>query len=353
MKPLFYCIVLFIICMFGQDAFSQVENTRTRRTRDAQKQDSGLPGLTTRAESKNEDQTFDLGGMAWQKEIYRWIDLTKEENAPLYFPIYPIENRMNLFTMIFKLMCEGKIKAYEYLDGREIFTEKYEINFEEYVLKRFNILYTTEKRGQQTVYLVEESDIPSYDVTLYMIKEVWYFNQANGMFDKQILALCPMLVLEDYDMGGEPTRNPMFWIPYENIRPYISQNLIMTSNINNALTYTTDDYFRKGMYKGEIIKTTNLMNYTLQQQYGDSIKVAQDSIENQLKFFEKQLWIPEDTTFVADKKGKKEKKEKKSSRSGDDGDEKEEKKEEKKAKPQKAKTEKSSSSPTKSVRRTR
>ena len=53
---------------------------------------------------------------------------------------------------------------------------------------------------------------------------------------------------------------PMFWLPYENIRPYISNSYIMTSNMNNAMTFTMDDYFRRRMFEGDIIKTQNLMN---------------------------------------------------------------------------------------------
>jgi len=130
----------------------------------------------------------------------------------------------------------------------------------------------------------------------------------------------------------------MFWLTYENLRPYLSRAYIMTSDVNNALTYTIDDFFSKRMYDGEIIKTTNMMNKSLAQQVGNDpevIKHAQDSIENQLKFFEKQLWVPEDTTSTA-KKGK-EQKEKKT----------------KESKPKESKPDKSSSAPTKSVRRTR
>jgi len=346
MKTLYYIILVSLFWGISASSFAQ---ERQRRQRPGEvSRDSGLPELSVRAQSKNEDQTNYIDRAAWLKEIYRWIDLTKEVNAPLYYPVQPIGDRMNLFTLIFKLMSDRKIQAYKYIDGQEVFTDDNAVNFED-VLKVTETLYETEKRGGEDFYIVQNSDIPSGEVTLYMVKEAWFFNQANGLFERQVLALCPMLVREDYDLGGEETRTPLFWLPYENIRPYISRNLIMTSNMNNALTYTTDDFFQKGMYDGEIIKTTNLMNLTLQQQYGDSIKVGQDSIESQLKFFEAQLWIPEDTTAVDDKK--KDKKEKKESASRGSSNDKEEKKEKKSSKP---KAEKSSSSgPTKSVRRTR
>jgi uncharacterized membrane protein YukC len=111
-----------------------------------------------------------------------------------------------------------------------------------------------------------------------------------------------------------------------------------------------DDYFSKKMYSGEIVKTTNLMNLSLAQQVGadpDTLKMAQDSIENQLKTFNKNLWVYSDTIPVAvvetDKsKEKTTKREEKASGRGA--------KKEEKPKAATTKAEKSSS-PTRSVRR--
>lgn len=99
---------------------------------------------------------------------------------------------------------------------------------------------------------------------------------------------------------GETTM-PMFWLPYENIRPYISNSYIMTSNMNNAMTFTMDDYFRRRMFEGDIIKTQNLMNLPLQAYCPtpDSLKNEQARIEGQLTSFEKSLWYQPDTTQVA------------------------------------------------------
>jgi hypothetical protein len=71
----------------------------------------------------------------------------------------------------------------------------------------------------------------------------------------------------------------------------------MTSDYNNALTYTANDFFQLNMYQGDIIKTVNLMNLTLAQQFPDSAQMrhARDSIESQLRDFEARLWLPRDT----------------------------------------------------------
>ena len=206
---------------------------------------------------------------------------------------------MNLFSVIFQLLGENKIKAYEYLDGYEEFDEAHLINFKD-LLDRFYILYEEipGRAGEEPTFVINESDIPAADVRTYYVKEAWYFDQNNSAFDVKILAICPILTSTG-DMGE--TTMPMFWLPYENIRPYISNSYIMTSNMNNAMTFTMDDYFRRRMFEGDIIKTQNLMNLPLQAYCPtpDSLKNEQARIEGQLTGFEKSLWYQPDTTQVA------------------------------------------------------
>ncbi|GHV09196.1 hypothetical protein FACS1894160_4660 [Bacteroidia bacterium] len=280
---------------------------RTNRVRSANAaEDDSKPGLTERAKIKNEILSKVPSHVTWLREIYRDIDLEKESNTPLYFPTQAIGDRANLFTLIFRLLADGKLTVYKYKEaGNEVYIDSEKENFED-VLKRYSIAYTT----QGGKFIVNESDIPSAEVLSYTIKEAWFFDEATGTYNSQVVSLCPIMVREDYEVGGT-TKDALFWVPYENIRPYISREMIMTSNFNNALTYTIDDYFSKKMYSGEIVKTVNLKNESLRAQVGDNpeaLKLAQDSLERQLKFFEKQLWIPEDTTTVVstDKKAKKE-----------------------------------------------
>lgn len=323
----------------------------SRGERIEKQENNGLPELTVRAQDMNERLTQEVGNARWMRVIYRQIDLTKDQNAPLYYPIHPMNGRMNLFSMIFRLLSDKKVKAYEYLDGYEEFDEAHQVNFKD-LLDRFYILYeeVPVKGETEPTCVINESDIPSEDVKAYYVKEAWYFDQNNSVFDVKTLAICPILTTTG-DMG-ETTR-PMFWLPYENIRPYINTSYIMTSNLNNAMTFTIDDYFRRRMFEGEIIKTQNLMNQPLQAYCPtpDSLQREQKRIEEQLLSFEKTLWIEPDSLIqVVDPKAAK--KAKKKAARVEKGASAEEPKE-KAAKVKAPKPQRSSSSATHSVRRRR
>jgi len=346
MKPLYITGLISALLVCSITGFSQNQNLQRRTAPRASETVSDKNStLTERARIKNEEVSKAPVQIAWLREMYRYIYLEEENNAALYYPVEPIGDRMNLFTTIFKLLADGKVVAYNYpYNGREIFTDDEKLDFEEGFLKKFRIPSQKQGSGDNISFIVENSYIPSSEVLIYQIKEGHYFDAATGTYKTQVTAICPVWVQNDYDIGDK-TINPLFWIPYENLRPYLSRTMIMTSNYNNVMTYTIDDFFTKGMYKGEIIKTVNLRDLSLAEQVGEDdpellsekLKLAQDSIENQLKTFRGQLWVQPDTTQVAV------------------GGKKVTTKKEKEEKPQTVKQVQSSApaTPTRSVRRTR
>ena len=365
MKRLYYIATLVTalfasIPMQAQEEADNAQQQQQRRrgpvssrgSREEDKKESGMPELTVRAQDMNERMTQHIGNARWMRVMYRQIDLMKEKNAPLYYPVTPMNGQMNLFSIIFSLISEGKIDAYQYEDGYEDFSDNSKINLKD-MLDRFGIYYeeVPGQGNQGTTFVINESDIPSETVRSYYVKEAWYFDQNNSVFDVKTLAICPIMTTSG-DVG-ELTM-PMFWIPYESIRPYINTAFIMTSNINNAMTFTLDDYFRRRMFEGEIYKTQNLMNQPLMAYCPtpDSLKKEQDRIEGQLVAFEKSLWFQPDTTQVEDPKAAK--KARKASARGQGGATTEKAVKETKEKTVKTKAPKAEkSSPVRSVRRRR
>ena len=226
--------------------------------------------------------------VVWRRDIYREIDLNKDANGGLYYPVEPMDKQVNLFTYIFKLALNGYIPVYEYrLDGNEVFSDSAKVKMKT-VLDNYHIFYE-EKDGKLRV---ENSDIPSAEVKLYYLKESAYYDQANSSFHRKVLSLCPVMLRED-DFGGEASKYPLFWVKYSDLEPYLSRQTVMTSNLNNAATMSMDDYFTLNRYDGTIYKTNNMLGKTLAQMCeGDTTKLTaeQKRIEAELKAFEENIF---------------------------------------------------------------
>lgn len=153
MKRLYYIATLAIAlsppspCRLQEEAGNAQQQQQRRRgpvssrgAREEDKKESGMPELTVRAQDMNERMTQNIGNARWMRVIYRQIDLTKEQNAPLYYPTQPMNGQMNLFSIIFQLVCEGKLSAYEYLDGYEDFSDNRKLDLK-VMLDRCRIFY--------------------------------------------------------------------------------------------------------------------------------------------------------------------------------------------------------------------
>jgi len=267
----------------------------TEQSRQTNNQRSGLSELTVRAQNMNELLNRDIGNARWLRIIYRKLDMLQEKNAPLYYPLTPVNGEGNLFTTIFHLAVEGRIPIYENpISGNEVFDDDHLLDLKTGLFDPYRITYRVVTGQSGISYIINENDIPSEQVKSFYVKEAWYFDQNNSVYDVKTLALCPLI--EMYSDIGEQT-SAMFWVLYEDVRPYVSNRRIMISNINNARTYTIDDYFRRRMYDGEIVKTENLMNLSLQAycETPEEMQLEQERIEGELIAFEKALWFQPDS----------------------------------------------------------
>lgn len=125
----------------------------------------------------------------------------------------------------------------------------------------------------------------------YYIKESSFFDQRSATFHTKVLALCPIMTRED-DFGDGGTRYPLFWVKYDDLAPYLTRQQVMTSNLNNAVVMSIDDYFARNQYKGKIYKTNNLLGQTLSQYCTTDSAMAKEQkrIEAELVAFEKNIW---------------------------------------------------------------
>jgi len=257
-----------------------------------------VDGNSQRQQSFAEYQRKEDGFMPWQHVVYRELDMEDPINASLYYPVEPMDGLTNMFRVILDGICTNRLKGYEYLDGREIFDEKYMVNPKD-VLDKFQILYQEKpgvgQNGKPT-YTIEEMDVPCNEVLSYFIKERWEFNQKTSKYGPRILAICPVLHRAG-DFGGDEVKYPMFWLNYEDLRPLLRDHLIMSDGMNNTPRFTMEEFFTLEQYKGDIYKVQNTRGLSLMQQYPDpdTLKYMRAKIEAELRGFGDSIWVYEET----------------------------------------------------------
>ena len=233
-----------------------------------------------------------LQSASWLRSVYRLIDLTTPANAPLYYPEVTTPTRANLFAQICQLYQAGKLRVYEYLDGEEQLDEAHLLPFRDF-LDRFHIP-KAEGKGVKEVLTVQPSDLPTSEVKSYYLKEAYLFDEATSTYDRLVLALCPILsTVGDYGA----VNMPLFWVEYEALQPYLSDQLIPLSKQNAAKRASLDDFFTLHLYEGEIIRADHLLGRSLVQSTtsAEELKKEQTRIEDELKAFGSHLFLPDST----------------------------------------------------------
>lgn len=227
--------------------------------------------------------------VVWRRDVYRRVDLRKDANAPLYYPIFPQNGRENLFVYLFHLILRNKIKAYEYTrDANEHFDEAHVVKGKK-ILDDNHIFYESVDGKMR----LNDADLPSEDVKVYFLKESVYYDQRTAIFRTKVTALCPVVVSGTSEFGeSEQQQIPLFWVNYEEAAPHLAKLSLMGSNLNNAAEISADDYFATNRYEGDIYKTTNLQDRIIAQYaVTDSAQVKERTrIEGELKEFEDHVW---------------------------------------------------------------
>ena len=201
---------------------------------------------------------MDDENIEWRQDIYRELNLTDGRNAGLYSPSSQEDGTVGLFAKILELAIQRQINIYKFeIEGNERMTQRNRTDIKN-ILSDFHINY----QSKGDTLIINKSDIPYAEVTTYYLKEAVYYDVINSTFSTRVMALCPVIVMED-ELSEEPVRYPLFWVKYADLEKYLHEIYTIPDYRNIAGRMPMDEYFALNLYSGEIYKTYNAYGNTL------------------------------------------------------------------------------------------
>lgn len=240
-----------------------------------------------------------IDDVVWRKSVLRVVDLREMQNRPLFYPSEDLtdDTQKNLFTIIFKHVLDGDLTVYKdkknlsstfvprFIPENIVNVDSTLINqndqlqmFEEYSATKLDAQY------QMINFLTK-------GIIKYYVQEIWYFNKKTSTFHNKILAIAP-IYNENYGSASGPRSGTWFWIPYDNLRPYLQEEFVKYSGRNLSPLINFDDFFTSRKFYSYIIKDYDLQGLDVDNGIEDPryIREEEQRIEEEILNFEQDLW---------------------------------------------------------------
>ena len=97
-------------------------------------------------------------------------------------------------------------------------------------------------------------------------------------------------MVKDGELGVQ--KYPLFWVPFETLRPYLAQQEILITDKNNGARPSLDDIFIKRRFSSYIYKESNIYNRNLLEYNvsAEDVRKEQQKVKTLLLNFETDLW---------------------------------------------------------------
>lgn len=225
------------------------------------------------------------GDVAWEKRIWRDVDLREKQNLKYYYPIEVNACVHSLFQTLSSEILKGNIIAFK---DEEFMVplEKAEVRKLLVVEDSIDVENVLEDGTPVTVRMpVSDSTSIYRRIQKFRLKEDWFFNKQTSTLEVRIIGIAAFEYIEDKEAYRE-----LFWVYFPACRNTFAKNIVFNSRNDNEYR-NFDELFWKRDFSSVIVKESNVYDrFIIQYQKGIDALLEADNIKSDLFNWEHDLW---------------------------------------------------------------
>lgn len=221
----------------------------------------------------------------WSLRIWQRIDLRERMNQRLYFPESPSGDYKSLMQLLKDAIFAGEIRAYgiddESFQGEPLDPDRL---FEDLARP-----FTFTVEGEEFTEMVPFS---TTDVYIFRIKEEWFIDKRRGKLDVRIIGISPAMLVRDEETGElTNVQEPLFWIPFDEVRPILAKAPVYNER-NSSQLMSFDDLFIRRFFNATVYREERPDNRAISEYIEDPTErlLEAERIKNRIRNMELDLW---------------------------------------------------------------